>query len=99
MSELLMVEQRHRGEEAPWVLEGGQAMRGHESDRRLAQVRSGLVRHAGVRAVDADASDDQLQRTLDALHEPGYLAALRAVSAQEPVVMPALAPPGLQPDM
>jgi acetoin utilization deacetylase AcuC-like enzyme len=99
MSELLMVEQRHGGEEAPWVLEGGQTMRGHESDRRLSELRSGLVRHAGVRPVDADASDDELQRTLSALHEPGYLAALRDVSSQEPVLMPELAPPGLAPDM
>jgi acetoin utilization deacetylase AcuC-like enzyme len=100
MSELLMVEQRHsRGEEAPWVLEGGQPMRGHESNRRLAELRSGLARHAHVRAVDADASDEELEQTLHALHEPGYLAALRGVRGEEPIVMPELAPPGLAPDM
>jgi acetoin utilization deacetylase AcuC-like enzyme len=100
VSELLMVEQRHgRGEQAPWVLEGGQTMRGHESDRRLSELRIGLMRHAGVRAVDADASDDELERILRALHDPDYLAALRELRSQEPVVMPELAPPGLAPDM
>jgi acetoin utilization deacetylase AcuC-like enzyme len=100
MSELLMIEQRHsRGGEAPWVLEGGQTMRGHESNRRLAELRSGLARHARVRAVDADASDDELERTLNALHEPDYLAALRGVRGEQPIVMPELAPPGLAPDM
>jgi acetoin utilization deacetylase AcuC-like enzyme len=100
MTELLMVEQRHgRGEEAPWVLEGGHTMRGHESNRRLAELRDGLVRHAAVKAVQADASDDELQRTLSVLHDPGYLAALRGAGAEESVVMPELAPPGLAPDM
>jgi acetoin utilization deacetylase AcuC-like enzyme len=100
MSELLMVEQRHgRGEQAPWVLEGGQTMRGHESDRRLAELRSGLARHEHVQVVRADASDEDLELTLKELHEPDYLAALRGVRSPEPIVMPELAPPGLAPDM
>jgi acetoin utilization deacetylase AcuC-like enzyme len=100
MSELLMVEQRDsRGEEAPWVLEGGQTMRGHESNRRLAELRSGLARHTCVRAVGADASDEELEQTLDALHDGDYLTALRSVRGEEPIVMPELAPPGLAPDM
>jgi acetoin utilization deacetylase AcuC-like enzyme len=100
MSELLMIEQRQgRGEQAPWVLEGGQTMRGHESNRRLDELRSGLVRHGHVRALDADASDEELELTLNELHEPGYLAALRDVRSPEPIVMPELAPPGLAPDM
>jgi acetoin utilization deacetylase AcuC-like enzyme len=99
MSDLLMVEQRHGGDEAPWVLEGGQTMRGHESDRRLAELRRGLTRHEHVHVVSADASDEELELTLQELHEPGYLAALRSVRSPEPIVMPELAPPGLAPDM
>jgi acetoin utilization deacetylase AcuC-like enzyme len=100
MSELLMVEQRDsRGEQAPWVLEGGQTMRGHESNRRLAELRSGLARHTRVRAVGADASDEELEQTLDALHDREYLAALRSVRGEQPIVMAELAPPGLAPDM
>ncbi|HEX3434189.1 MAG TPA: hypothetical protein VHT25_09030 [Solirubrobacteraceae bacterium] len=100
MSELLMVEQRHGGgNEAPWVLEGGQTMRGHESDRRLTELRNGLARHEHVHVVSADASDEDLELTLKELHRPGYLAALRDVRSPEPIVMPELAPPGLAPDM
>jgi acetoin utilization deacetylase AcuC-like enzyme len=100
VSELLMIEQRcGRGEQAPWVLEGGRTIRGHESNRRLSALRCGLVRHAGVRAVPAAVSDDDLERTLSVLHDPDYLAALGGVRSQKPVVMPELAPPGLAPDM
>jgi acetoin utilization deacetylase AcuC-like enzyme len=100
MSALLMVEQRRGGgEAAPWVRERGQVMHGHESSRRLSELRSGLMRHADVRAVVADASDDDVETSLSALHEPGYLAALREVRSDGPVVMPELAAPGLPPDM
>jgi acetoin utilization deacetylase AcuC-like enzyme len=100
MSALLLVDQRRSpGEESPWVIEGGRAMRGHESGRRIAELRSGLERHGGVRALAADASDDELARTLSVLHRPAYLAALRGVRSEEPVMMPELAPPGLTPDM
>lgn len=98
--ELVIVEQRRgRGERAPWVLEGGLTMRGHESERRLDALRAGLVRQGSVRAVGACASDEQVEITLKALHRPSYLAALRAVRSSEPIVMPELAPPGLEPDM
>lgn len=95
-----MVEQR-RGErdDAPWVRERGQYMQGHESNRRLSELRDGLMRNAGVRGATADVSDEQLEHTLSTLHEPGYLAALRQVRSEYPVVMPELAAPGLAPDI
>ncbi len=95
-----MVEQRlGRRDEAPWVLEGGRRLPGHDDNRRLAALRRGLVRHPGVRAIDADASREQVELALSALHEPAYLRALRAVRSDEPVVLPELAPPGLPIDI
>jgi acetoin utilization deacetylase AcuC-like enzyme len=100
MSELLMVEQRQgRDDAALWIREGGRKLRGRDSARRLAELRSGLVRHAGVRAVAADVADEELERTLGALHEQDYLDALERVRAGEPVVLPDFAPPGLEPDI
>jgi acetoin utilization deacetylase AcuC-like enzyme len=51
-----------------------------------------------VRAVAADAADEALERVLTAMHERTYLEALRGVNG-DPVVMPELAPPGLEPDI
>jgi acetoin utilization deacetylase AcuC-like enzyme len=100
VSELIVIDQRGDvGQEAPWVLEDGKTMRGHESTRRIAQLRSGLMHNQRVRAVAAEASDDELEETLSALHEPAHLAALRELRSDEPVVLPDLAPPGLAPDM
>ncbi len=100
MSPLLMIEQRPgRCDSAPWVLEGGRVIPGHDDNRRLAELRSGLMRHAGVQAATADATDETVELTLNRLHEPEYLRALRRVSSHEPVVMPELAPPGLAPDI
>jgi acetoin utilization deacetylase AcuC-like enzyme len=100
VSELLMVEQRlGRRDAAPWVLEGGRRLPGHDDNRRLAALRRGLLRHPGVRAIDADASREQVELTLSALHEPAYLQALREVRSDEPVVLPELAPPGLPLDI
>jgi acetoin utilization deacetylase AcuC-like enzyme len=99
-SRLLMIEQRRgRRDAAPWVIEGGCKVSGCDSNRRLSELRSGLVRHAGVRAVAADAGEEELERTLSTLHEPGYLDALRRVRSSEPVVMPELAAPGMTPDI
>ena len=95
-----MVEQRlGRRDAAPWVLEGGRRLPGHDDNRRLAALRRGLLRHPGVRAIAADARREQVELTLAALHEPGYLLALREVCSDEPVVLPELAPPGLPPDI
>jgi acetoin utilization deacetylase AcuC-like enzyme len=100
LSELLLIEQRPgHHDEAPWVLEGGRRLPGHDDNRRLVELRRGLLRHAGVRAVGADATREVLELTLSSLHEPGYLEALRRVRSDEPVVLPELAPPGLPVDI
>ena len=86
-------------DEAPWVLEGGRRLPGHDDNRRIEALRRGLLRHPGVRAIPADASSEQVELTLSALHEPGYLRALREVCSDEPVLLPELAPPGLPLDI
>jgi acetoin utilization deacetylase AcuC-like enzyme len=97
--ELLMVEQRRgRGDAAPWVREGGRTLPGQDSNLRLVELSAGLARHAGVRRVLADAADETVERTLDALHEPAYLEALAAVDGEH-VVLTEFAPPGLEPDI
>jgi acetoin utilization deacetylase AcuC-like enzyme len=100
MSELLMVEQRQgSGDAAFWVREGERLIEGQDSNLRLVELRAGLVRHSGVRPVAADAADEEVQRTLEALHETEYLRALAELKTEEPVVMPDFAPPGLDPDI
>ncbi|MGH2974657.1 MAG: hypothetical protein ACRDLL_07310 [Solirubrobacterales bacterium] len=99
-TELLLVEQRagNGGDAAHWILEGGRILPGVDDNRRMEELRRGLMRHAGVRAADADADGEEVEQTLSVLHEPGYLEALGEVSA-EPVVLPELTPPGLPPDI
>lgn len=99
-TELLMVEQRQgSGDAAFWVREGERLIEGRDSNQRLVELRAGLVRHAGVRPVEADAADEQVQETLQGLHEADYLLALSELEGAEPVVMPDFAPPGLEPDI
>ncbi len=100
MSELVMVEQRTNGADTSsvWIREGGERLRGRDSDARLAALRLGLRRHFGVRAVDAVAADEEVERALVALHGADHLAAL-AGAPEEPTVLPRLAPPGLEPDI
>ena len=102
MSELLLVEQRAvaAGEDdgAHWILEGGRILPGVDDNRRMEELRRGLLRHAGVRTAVADAHSEDVEQTLSLLHEPGYLKALAEVSS-EPVVIPELTPPGLPPDI
>ena len=99
---LVMVEQRQSesgGDGAPWILDRhGRKMRGHDDRRRTAELRSGLTRHPSVSASASDASGEQVERILDALHEREYLDALRRVSSEEPRMMPEWAPPGLPAD-
>src|SRR5204862_7752935 len=76
----------------------GRILPGVDGNRRMAELRRGLLRHAGVRAVEADADSEDLEQTLSVLHEPDYLKALGEVS-EEPVVIPELTPPGLPPDI
>jgi acetoin utilization deacetylase AcuC-like enzyme len=99
MSELLMVEQRRGSDDAAhWIREDGRTIPGQDSNRRLDELRAGLVRHERVWAVAADAGDEALARTIGAMHEADYLDALRGVDG-EPVVLPDFAPPGLEPDI
>ncbi len=75
MNELLMVEQRGAQREGPtWILEGGRRLRGMDDRRRIAELRSGLVCHGGVRAVVADATTEDVERALAELHERGVPA-------------------------
>lgn len=100
-AELLVIEQRGgngSGNGAHWILEGGRILPGMDDNRRMAELRSGLLRHSGVRAATADADSEDVEQTLSVLHEPDYLEALGEVS-EEPVVMPELTPPGLPPDI
>lgn len=100
-AELLLVEQRAgggNGDSAHWILEGGRILPGVDDNRRMEELRRGLLRHAGVHAADADADSEDVEQTLSVLHEPDYLEALGEVS-EEPVVMPELTPPGLPPDI
>jgi acetoin utilization deacetylase AcuC-like enzyme len=100
MSELLMIEQRRgSGDAALWIREGERRLEGRDSNERLAELRDGLAAHGRVRALDADAGDAEVARTLGALHEREYLQALAGVEGPEPIVMPELAPPGLEPDI
>jgi acetoin utilization deacetylase AcuC-like enzyme len=98
--ELLMVEQRQgQDDDAFWVREGDRRIPGQDGNRRLIELRAGLVRHSRVRSVTADAPDEEVERTLAALHEGQYLQALEEVRTSDPVVMPEFAPPGLEPDI
>ncbi len=101
-AELLLVEQRTSavGEDdgAHWILEGGRILPGVDDNRRMAELRRGLLRHSGVRAASADADSEDVEQTLTILHDPSYLEALAEVSS-EPVVIPELTPPGLPPDI
>ncbi len=100
MTELVMVEQRQgEDDDAFWVREGERRIEGQDSNRRLVELRAGLSRHSRVRPVVADADDEQVERTLAALHEAEYLRALAELDTDEPVVMPDFAPPGLEPDI
>ena len=98
---MLLVEQRPgSGEDdgAHWILEAGRILPGVDDNRRMEELRRGLLRHSGVRAASADADSEDVEQTLSVLHDPGYLEALAEVSA-EPVVIPELTPPGLPPDI
>jgi acetoin utilization deacetylase AcuC-like enzyme len=100
VTDLVMVEQRTKGADdaSIWIREGDRRFEGQDRNQRLAELRDGLCRHSGVRAVRAGASDADLSRTLAALHDAHHLDAL-AGAGDEPVVMVDLAPPGLEPDM
>jgi acetoin utilization deacetylase AcuC-like enzyme len=99
-AQMLMVDQRgERGGAVPWILDArGRRVCGHDDGRRMAAVRSGLLRQRGVSARTADASPAEVERVLRRLHEPGYLDALERVRGSEPVLVAELAQPGIAPD-
>jgi acetoin utilization deacetylase AcuC-like enzyme len=102
VSRMLLVE-RQPGARAiqPWVLDStGRKLQAHDHDRRLAEIRKGLVRHPRVRAVAARASREELAWTLNRLHDPALLRALaRSPSSRRgPVLMAQFAAPGMEPD-
>jgi acetoin utilization deacetylase AcuC-like enzyme len=100
MTELLMIEQRRGADDASfWVREGDRRLPGQDSNQRLIELRSGLMRHAGVRAEAADAAAEAVTETLGTLHERSYLDALQGVRTGDPVVLTRFAPPGLEPDV
>ena len=100
VNELLMIEQRRGSDDASlWVREGERRLPGRDSNLRLVELRSGLMRHAGVRAEAADADAEAVEETLSALHRQDYLDALKGVRTGEPVVLTEFAPPGLEPDI
>jgi|GEM_PF-317745 len=95
-----MIEQRRgRDDAALWVREGEKRLPGQDSNRRLTELRDGLLRHPRVRVEPADASAERVEETLRALHETSYLEALRGVRNGEAVVLADFAPPGLEPDI
>jgi acetoin utilization deacetylase AcuC-like enzyme len=97
---MVMVEQRAGGRAVqPWILDGqGRRMEAQDHDRRLLELRAGLVRHPGVRSAVACTSDDELERALSTVHERGYLRALARVRSPAPVLMEDFAAPGMAAD-
>jgi acetoin utilization deacetylase AcuC-like enzyme len=101
---LLMVEQPASasapgGDGAPFILDRhGHRMQGRDDERRTEQLREGLTRHAGVYTTTADSPREEVERTLEALHERDYLDALWGFASDEPTILPEWAPPGLPAD-
>ncbi len=96
---LLAIEQRPIASAAAWVVEGGHPVSGREDERRLGELKRGLMHHPDVRIEPAVASDYTVESTLRTLHEPDYLDALGAITSEEPVVIPELAAPDRTPDV
>src|SRR4051812_48554154 len=95
-----MVEQPQGHDDAAfWVREGDHRIEGQDSNRRLVELRAGLVRHSRVRPVAAAAADEGGRRTRGALRQAPCRGRLEEARPPEPVVMAALAPPGLEPDI
>jgi acetoin utilization deacetylase AcuC-like enzyme len=99
VSAMLIVEQRGGCDAQPWIRdEHGEWIPGHDGERRLQEVRAGLLRHAQVRSAWARVSDERLNRAVRALHEREYLCALARAPSSESVLMPEFAAPGMAPD-
>lgn len=100
MSGMLVIEQRPAARALqPWVLSrAGGRLPGHDHDRRLSELRAGLVRHPRVRTSEAHTGGEELDGALRALHEPAFLRALAGVDSEEPLLMDRFAAPGMAPD-
>jgi acetoin utilization deacetylase AcuC-like enzyme len=97
-AELHLVDQRPCDDlGAPWVLEAGERKAGCEDSRRVSRVRSGLSSVEVVRACEADAGDEELDETIAALHQRGYLDALGLAGAS-PEMLPSWTAPGMPAD-
>lgn len=97
-AELLLIDQRPcEAVGAPWVVEGGERKAGTEDSRRVERVRSGLSATGATRAQIADVSDEDLEGTIEALHEPDYLEAL-AAAGERPEMLPRWTAPGMPAD-
>jgi acetoin utilization deacetylase AcuC-like enzyme/GNAT superfamily N-acetyltransferase len=99
-SGLLMIEQQAKTAAVqPWLLSrAGVRLQGHDHDRRLSQLRTGLARHPAVRSAPAETSAAEVEFALGALHDRAYLRALARVRREEPVLMAQFAAPGMAPD-
>lgn len=95
-----MIEQRRQAPALqPWILSrAGHVLDGQDHDRRLAEMRAGLLRHEAVRPVDASADEHELHDTLSTLHDADYLRVLEGLTSEEPVLMPEFAAPGMAAD-
>jgi acetoin utilization deacetylase AcuC-like enzyme len=96
---LLLVRQRHGtgNADAPWIVDGSAQVAGRDSARRIDEIEAGLRNHWGVKTVGTGATDADVERTLYAIHDLHYLAALHDL--QDLVVLPQFAAPGMKPDI
>lgn len=84
---LVMVRQRGGviDGDAPWLLDDGRPAPGQDGRRRVSLVEAGLRRHRAVRAVGSGAADDDVERTLYAIHDLEYLVTLHDLQPQTAV--------------
>ncbi len=84
---LVMVRQRGGviDGDAPWLLDDGRSAPGQDGRRRVSLVEAGLRRHPAVRAVGSGAADDDVERTLYAIHDLDYLVSLHDAEPRVPV--------------
>ena len=98
---MVMVRQRRGGApadaDAPWIVDGGERVAGQDGARRLDAIEAGLRAHWAVKRVGSGATDVDVERTLYAIHDLDYLAALHELS--ELVILPRWVAPGMRPDI
>lgn len=98
---MVMVRQRRAGAagdaDAPWIVDGGERVAGQDGARRLDAIEAGLRAHWAVKRVGSGATDVDVERTLYAIHDLDYLAALHELT--ELMVLPRYVAPGMRPDI